>query len=510
MPPLRAFDLITNQPWAITQDALQTILSVASREPRDLEAVQAQLGRPLQNTRKVTIRGDTAVIPILGPIFRRANLFTELSGATSIEILAQDFSTALRDPAVRAIVLDIDSPGGAVSGVNELSSMIYAARGAKPIIAYVGNQMASAAYWIGSAADKIIIDATAMVGSIGVIAALYNDHDPSEVKFTSRNSPNKLPDPGTTQGRSQIQDLIDATYDVFVKAVARNRGVPVDKVQADYGAGGMLVGQSAVDAGLADEIGSLEGVLTSYEGTRIYTPARNAVVNTASRVDEQQRSADVVPAMRSDRLPITTNKEQIMTELNTTEVAQADTVAPPIMPPIVPPIDSAAAQAQVSAYVAQLRAQYEEERKHLLAEAQAQFQREIAEMRAQQAITAYAQDVTTPTLQRQHALPFEASRLVTFLTGLNATQRTEAQSLFSHILDAGLVSFEELGSSAEGDQPELTAQEEFDSAVLAKMSTGLSRLQAIEAVRREKPQLYDAYRAESSAQARSANGKGGR
>ena len=91
----KAFDFAADQPWAILPESLETILSIAGRYNDDPEAVAAKIGRPLNNTRTVSMRGDTAVIPVHGPIFRYANLFTEISGATSIEVMATDLQKAM-------------------------------------------------------------------------------------------------------------------------------------------------------------------------------------------------------------------------------------------------------------------------------------------------------------------------------------------------------------------------------------------------------------------------------
>src|ERR1019366_7530398 len=117
------------------------------------------------------------IIPVTGPIFQRANLFTAISGATSTEVLATDFTAALGNPSITAIILNLDSPGGEVDGINELSQMIYDARGQKPIIAYVGAQAASGAYWIASQSDEVIVDATARLGSIGTVVSMPENKD---------------------------------------------------------------------------------------------------------------------------------------------------------------------------------------------------------------------------------------------------------------------------------------------------------------------------------------------
>ena len=181
----------------------------------------------------------------------------------------------------------------------------------------------------------------------------------------------------------------------------------------------------------------------------------------------------------------------------------------PALPPIQPPTFNAAdpaVAAQVNAVVAQMTAQFEQQRQIVLEQAQAQFQRQLAEMQAQQTIQTYAQHITTPTMQRQHALPLEAGAVASFLSGLNATQRTSAQGLFDRILDAGLVSFEEIGSAGEGGERDISA--EWDAAIAAKVGTGMARSAAIEAVKQANPALYSAYNASGATISRSR--KGGR
>lgn len=161
-----AQELAAGRPWLMTSEALDTVMAVADRQG-DVEALETRLGRSLDNTRSVTVRDGVAVIPVTGPIFRYANLFSEISGATSTQVLATDIQTALDDPQIRAIVINADSPGGEATGINELSEMIFQARGTKPIKAYVGGQASSAMYWIVSAADEVVVDDTAQLGSVG-------------------------------------------------------------------------------------------------------------------------------------------------------------------------------------------------------------------------------------------------------------------------------------------------------------------------------------------------------
>jgi signal peptide peptidase SppA len=258
---MRAFMYALDRPWAITQESLEQILKIALRENLDPQAVAAELGRPLENTHTATVRDGVASIPVYGPIFKRANLFTEVSGATSTDIIARDFAAALRNPQVRGILLDIDSPGGEVGGINELSEMIAAGRRQKPVTAYVGDVGASAAYWLASGASQIVADRAAVVGSIGVVAAIRKRDDKgARYEFVSSQSPRKHADPGTPDGASQVQEIIDKTAQVFIETVARNRNVSAERVMSDFGRGGVLNAEDAMRVGMIDRLGSEEQV----------------------------------------------------------------------------------------------------------------------------------------------------------------------------------------------------------------------------------------------------------
>ena len=285
-----AFDLISAQPWAITQEALATISAIARRENDSVEAVEARLGRPLQNARDVTLRGSVAVVPVTGPVFRYANLMTDVSGATSLEMLARDFTAALEDPAVSAIILNIDSPGGQAAGIAEFAHMVRAGTAKKSVVAYVGGTAASAAYWIASAVSRVVMSKTGMVGSIGAVVAIdTNRAKAGVVEIVSAQSPKKRADVSTDEGRAQIQSLINAMAQVFIDDVAANRNVSADKVLADFGQGDMRMGADAVRLGMADQVSTLEQVLAELNAPmsapmstpKNSTPKGPAIMNKA-------------------------------------------------------------------------------------------------------------------------------------------------------------------------------------------------------------------------------------
>lgn len=491
-PATRALELVTTQPWCITEGALRTIVSVAARENPSPEQVATELGRPLANTRTVRQRDGVAIIPVTGPIFRRANLFSEISGGTSIEVLAQDFAKALNDRSVKAILLSIDSPGGEANGVGEFAAMVAQARAVKPITAYIGGIGASAAYWIASAASEIVCDASALIGSIGTIMTIAGgDKESTDVQFVSSQSPNKAPDPETEAGKAELQSIVDALTSVFVGAVASNRGLTPEAVIAGGRQGGILVGQQAVTAGLADRLGSEESVIEELIAS---TPAARLPVVA-------QPASVAIPSGAVVSASFTPGGASIIPRLQEgIPMSEQDTTTTPVVvaAPAPPPVNDAVVNAQVQAYVSQLQKQYEAAQQSAMERAQLEFERKLAEMQARQQIESYAQHVTTPTLSRQHALPGEAGAYSAFLLSLNGDQRKQATALFDTILASGLVSFEEIGSGNAGDgqSDHEAVLARVESIKASKMSSGMGAVDALSAaIRAVGKDAYNAARA---------------
>jgi len=266
--------------WGITAPALETILKIAERETDIMSksiimdksvtelfhknALATRRGDALPGTRYAYVRDGVGVLPVYGPIFPRANMMTDFSGATSAEALAKDFSTMLSNPDVKAILMDIDSPGGAITGISELASFIVSNRGVKPIHAFISGAGNSAAYWLASAADRVAIADTGEAGSIGVVA-IYKDtgkKDETEgiknIEIVSSQSPLKRVAPSTDAGKEKIQRLVDAAATVFIRAVANYRGTDEETVQEEFGQGDIYLGTRAVAQGLADEVSTFE------------------------------------------------------------------------------------------------------------------------------------------------------------------------------------------------------------------------------------------------------------
>lgn len=231
--------------------------------------------------------GTAAVIPVYGVIGRRANLMSSFSGGTSVENLTKKFRAAVADPSVKAIVLDVDSPGGTVDGVDELAAEIYDSRKKKKTVAVANGMAASAAYWIASACDELVVTPSGSVGSIGVFAAhedLSKLYETMGVKVSLvsagkyKTEGNEY-EPLSDDARAEMQSKVDAFYGMFVKAVARGRGASQADVREGFGQGRMVLASNGVKARMVDRVATLDQTLERLGAS----PASSSGMSSAER-----------------------------------------------------------------------------------------------------------------------------------------------------------------------------------------------------------------------------------
>lgn len=269
-------DFLKTTLWAITPaylDKIDAILTAHfSGEKLDLAAIEAAMGRELKNEKKpYEVVDGVAVIPVVGAVGKRMNMFMRISGGVSTELLQSDIAEALDDPEVEAIVLNIDSPGGTVDGTMELADWLRAQRGQKPIYAYADGLIASAAYWIGSSADKVFGYSTANVGSIGVVVTHYDRSKQDERNgvvrkmITAGKYKRIAADnaPLSEDGEAYLQDMVDGVYSLFVDGVAASRGVDVATVLADMADGRVFLAGEALKRGMLDGIATLDETINA-------------------------------------------------------------------------------------------------------------------------------------------------------------------------------------------------------------------------------------------------------
>ncbi len=265
---------IVNGAWALeAKDLLviQGIFNAHLNGPKiDIAAVEARLGRPLANEqKKYTVReGGVAVLAIEGVLAPKANLFTEISGGASTQMLGTQIQGMLNDNAVKSIILAIDSPGGSVFGTPEFADVVRSAAKIKPVVAVSDASMCSGAYWIGSACNAVYITSPMVnVGSIGVVQR--RTYQPAREggpvveeitagKYKRVGSPDK---PLNKEDRAYVEGQLDHMYGVFVSAVAANRGASIEQVLDHMADGRVFIGQQAIDRGLVDGFSTVDAMV---------------------------------------------------------------------------------------------------------------------------------------------------------------------------------------------------------------------------------------------------------
>jgi capsid assembly protease len=289
---------IKENPWLITLAGFETILEIVERrangERLNYDEIQSRLsgakGRGGNN--QVEAGGGIGLLPLYGPIFPKANLMTEMSGATSLETFQQDFRSLLSNDLVSTIVLDVDSPGGVAYMVPEVAQEIYEARSIKPIVSVANPQAGSAALYLASQANEMYITPSGMVGSIGVIAvheSIKGMQEKLGIKPTfitaGRYKAELAPETELSdEARQYQQGIVNDIYDDFVGAVARGRNATVQDVRHNYGEGRMLNAKTALDVGLVDGVESLDDVLDRLLDNGGKLPNTSVTTATARRL----------------------------------------------------------------------------------------------------------------------------------------------------------------------------------------------------------------------------------
>lgn len=283
-PRIRA--AMASAQWAILPAKLAEIVELVNVRAQGgrytADEVQARVGaarRPAYAT-----SGSVAVLPLIGTIIPRGNILTDSSGVTSVQGFTRSFREAMRDESVGSILIEVDSPGGVVDGVPELADEIRAARGTKPIVAHANTMAASAAYWIASAADELVVTPSGEVGSIGVFTVHYDQSgllqqmgiQPTFISAGRYKVEGNPFEPLGQEAREYIQGVVDEVYDSFVGAVAKGRGVGIKEVRANFGEGRMVTAAQARRAGMVDRVETIDATIARLSGAKRSGSGRRA------------------------------------------------------------------------------------------------------------------------------------------------------------------------------------------------------------------------------------------
>ncbi len=262
----RAANLLAGQFWAIAPDKLEAIAALTESlllgRRGDVSVFDKTAGDEPGFSSYQEVDG-IAVISVDGVIAFRMNMFEAFSGGTSTEIIGKRVRKAASNPQIKAIILDVDSPGGTVGGLCDLSEEIRQAAKVKPVISWTGRQMCSGAYWLGSAATEIMCSPDAAVGSVGV-AFVHHDQSMKDVQdgikrtILSAGKYKRLAndaEPLSEEGQAYLQGQIDDFFTIFVDDVAANRGMSVEDVLDKLADGSVHIGEKALKQGFVHSVG---------------------------------------------------------------------------------------------------------------------------------------------------------------------------------------------------------------------------------------------------------------
>lgn len=218
------------------------------------------MGRPAPAQLKIIDKGAYTVLPIRGVIGRGA-WFDQ--SPDDILAMIEEAGNAKS----RGVILDIDSPGGEVSAIDDILAALDGLKATKTIVAYTSGMMLSLGYYIGVAASKIVASPNASVGSIGTyISLLKKSEDDWVVDVVSSQSPDKIPDPENPDQLRELQAYVDQCADNFLSAIATYRGGDAASVQASYGGGKILLAKQALSNGMVDYVSNMAGAIKIATG----------------------------------------------------------------------------------------------------------------------------------------------------------------------------------------------------------------------------------------------------
>lgn len=250
-----------------------------------------------------------AVLQVVGTLANRARGIAAMSGATDYQMLGEEVDRLASDPKVDGILLEVDSFGGEAAGCFDLCDRIHAARQLKPVYA-VANQFAlSAGYALASQAERLYVPQGGELGSIGVVSTHVSQTAKAEregVRVTHVHAGATKVDMSSfvdlsPEARGRLQASVDQMYADFLRVVAR--GGRADEAAARATEARTYIGQAAVDAGLADAVGTRAEALDALR----------------AEVEQRRRAMD----LETENANLKAELEELRAEMSTMRAAEA-------------------------------------------------------------------------------------------------------------------------------------------------------------------------------------------
>jgi signal peptide peptidase SppA len=254
--------------WALNKEDLELLAQRIQNNPHALNDTSEDEEEGAE-TRLLTKESGIGTIPVQGMITNTRSLHTLLGAATTTMDINESLDEAETSDDVQMVLLDIDSPGGKATAVPSVAKKIRDMD--TNVVSYASGQMLSAAYWIGSAADRVIGSPNAMVGSIGVYSMLMSVSEMQEelgietkiIRSTEKKAAGHPSEPISDESVKKAQSIVDKTHDNFVKAVAKNRNLSQEFVRNNMANADVKVGDDA-EPDYTDETLTLDGLFETF------------------------------------------------------------------------------------------------------------------------------------------------------------------------------------------------------------------------------------------------------
>lgn len=353
MRDVQLLQLVYGTPWVITEDAYRVVCQVVDRHARgdrlDPDDVAAAIGprrKPVQSA-----GGGVAVVPLRGVIVPHAGSLEEVSGATSVEGFMANLRAAVNDPSVSTVIVNVDSPGGALSLIPEAAAEMRTLRRQKPIVAVANTWAASGAYYLASQASELVVSPSGKVGSIGVLIGhedISGLLDQAGVKMSlihagQFKTEGNAFQPLTQEARDWMQAHVDGYYRMFVSDVAAGRGTGVTNVRDNYGQGRMLMAADALKVGMVDRVATLDQeiqrALAAGQASKRTRAEAEDLEAEELEVEQEIRSIDDRMAILQTAATRSTAEMPLMISVQLSGSDQPQEAAGPIRPHSTPVVD---------------------------------------------------------------------------------------------------------------------------------------------------------------------------
>jgi signal peptide peptidase SppA len=333
--------------WAGTEESLQRVLSVQVPDGKkafwdDEDDDEDDVDTPSRLLQRV---GGVGVVHVNGPLLKQSSWLSRLFGAVGYDELRKALVQAAEDPEVETILLSMDTPGGAVSGLSDVSDLVTTIdRNIKPVLAHTSGMMASAGYHIGSSARRISASKMADVGSIGVLQ-IHREASKLEERmgitttvvrsgeFKAMGNPYE---PLSEKAQQEIQASCDYSYDLFVRHVAEARGVSPETVRMNMAEGRVFTGEQARAVNLVDEISTFDEALqfaAEFGGGELHKSESLPQYGSNNKGLPHMKSATLTPLMVAAKKAMDEAAAQEAAALAATEAATAEAVETPTETP---------------------------------------------------------------------------------------------------------------------------------------------------------------------------------